>query len=119
MGKQPGRVRFHLFKDYAWGKWPYCQWCGRPLQRAEVTTDHVVPRACGGEHEWDNLVISCADCNGQRGSTPDQQQQPLGPKWSLAEAEAELAAYKPQLWPSSLRAPLPMPDGTSPPSEKS
>jgi len=104
-----GRVRFHLFKDYAWSKWPFCQWCGRDLRRAEVTTDHVVPRAHGGEDEWSNLVISCADCNGQRGCA-SAPAPPAGPKWSLAAAEAELANFKPQLWSSTLRAPLPLPD---------
>ena len=104
-----GRVRFHLFKDFAWSKWPFCQWCGRGLQRAEVTTDHVVPRAQGGEDEWRNLVISCAECNGQRGCLPANQ-QPVGPQWSLSAAEAELNNFKPQLWPASLRAPLPLPE---------
>lgn len=113
MAKQPGRVRFHFFKNYAWSKWPFCQWCGRRLERAEVTTDHVLPRAQGGDHDWDNLVISCAACNGQRGCAPEEHQQPLGPKWSLADAEAEQAAYKPQLWQATLRAPLPLPEGLS------
>ncbi len=103
------RIRFQLFKDYAWAKWPFCQWCGRDLARPDVTADHVKPRACGGEDSWDNLVIACSDCNERRGSKPDPAHAPTGPRWSLAEAEAELATFKPKLWQTSLTAPLPLP----------
>jgi 5-methylcytosine-specific restriction endonuclease McrA len=36
-----------------------CCYCGAPME----DIDHVVPRALGGEHEWDNLTAACADCN--------------------------------------------------------
>ena len=36
-----------------------CGYCG---VRA-TTIDHVVPRAKGGRHEWENVVAACRDCN--------------------------------------------------------
>lgn len=40
-----------------------CQYCGG---RAE-NLDHVVPRAKGGRHSWDNLVAACHRCNTRKG----------------------------------------------------
>lgn len=36
-----------------------CQYC----DRAAENIDHVVPRARGGLHAWDNVVASCRRCN--------------------------------------------------------
>lgn len=36
-----------------------CQYCG---DQAE-SIDHVVPRARGGTHTWDNVVAACRPCN--------------------------------------------------------
>jgi 5-methylcytosine-specific restriction endonuclease McrA len=40
-----------------------CQYCGRPFPSAELTFDHVIRRAAGGETAWDNIVTACAPCN--------------------------------------------------------
>ena len=46
-----------------------CQYCGT---RAE-NLDHVVPKAQGGTHTWENVVASCRRCNTRKGGrTPDQ-----------------------------------------------
>jgi 5-methylcytosine-specific restriction endonuclease McrA len=46
-----------------------CQYCGT---RAE-NLDHVVPKAQGGTHIWENVVASCRRCNTRKGGrTPDQ-----------------------------------------------
>lgn len=46
-----------------------CGYCGR---RAD-TVDHVVPRAQGGKHRWENVVAACKRCNARkRDRTPDQ-----------------------------------------------
>lgn len=48
-----------------------CQYCGRTA--APLTLDHVVPRAKGGKHTWENLVCSCIGCNNGKGHrTPAQ-----------------------------------------------
>src|SRR5687768_1819494 len=36
-----------------------CQYCGA----AAESIDHVVPRAKGGLHEWENVVAACRPCN--------------------------------------------------------
>lgn len=40
-----------------------CQYC---LAAAE-NIDHVIPRAKGGEHTWENVVASCKPCNARKG----------------------------------------------------
>lgn len=36
-----------------------CQYCGD----AADSIDHVVPRAKGGQHTWENVVAACRPCN--------------------------------------------------------
>ena len=36
-----------------------CQYCGA----AAESIDHVVPRAKGGQHIWENVVAACRPCN--------------------------------------------------------
>lgn len=36
-----------------------CQYCGQ----AAESIDHVVPRARGGQHIWENVVAACRPCN--------------------------------------------------------
>lgn len=46
-----------------------CQYCARPAENI----DHVVPRAQGGQHTWDNVVAACRRCNTKKGGrTPEQ-----------------------------------------------
>jgi 5-methylcytosine-specific restriction endonuclease McrA len=44
-----------------------CQYCGRRLQRNELSLDHVVPRCRGGKTTWENVVCACIDCNRRKG----------------------------------------------------
>lgn len=41
-----------------------CYWCGGPAD----TTDHLVPKSCGGTDDPTNLVASCRTCNGRKGN---------------------------------------------------
>ncbi|KAK7377803.1 hypothetical protein VNO80_03235 [Phaseolus coccineus] len=41
-----------------------CQYCS---SRENLTIDHVVPAALGGEWTWENLVTACAKCNCKKG----------------------------------------------------
>ena len=43
-----------------------CQYCGVRPGTEELTIDHVVPRAQGGESRWDNCVLACLACNKAR-----------------------------------------------------
>jgi 5-methylcytosine-specific restriction endonuclease McrA len=36
-----------------------CQYCGA----AAESIDHIVPRAKGGQHTWENVVAACRPCN--------------------------------------------------------
>jgi 5-methylcytosine-specific restriction endonuclease McrA len=63
-----------------------CQYCRRPVNRAEATYDHIIPRAHGGRTCWENIVIACVPCNQRKGGrTPEQAsmrlaQVPVKPK---------------------------------------
>ncbi|GAV72695.1 HNH domain-containing protein [Cephalotus follicularis] len=41
-----------------------CQYCS---SRENLTIDHVLPAALGGEWTWENLVAACAKCNSKKG----------------------------------------------------
>jgi 5-methylcytosine-specific restriction endonuclease McrA len=46
-----------------------CQYCNRNAENI----DHVIPKAQGGTHTWENVVASCRRCNTKKGGrTPDQ-----------------------------------------------
>jgi len=42
-----------------------CQYCGSQKQ---LTLDHVIPKAWGGQHSWDNVVTACSSCNSKKGA---------------------------------------------------
>lgn len=55
-----------------------CQYCGRQPGQRELTIDHVVPRAQGGESSWTNCVLACIRCNASKADrTPAQAGMPL------------------------------------------
>lgn len=64
-----------------------CQYCGVRPGGNQLTIDHVLPRAQGGETRWDNCVLACVDCNFRKGNrTPAQaamrlKRKPVQPKW--------------------------------------
>ena len=40
-----------------------CCYCGKEHGSKNLNLDHVVPRSRGGKTTWDNIVLSCIDCN--------------------------------------------------------
>jgi 5-methylcytosine-specific restriction endonuclease McrA len=55
-----------------------CQYCGCRPGRAELTLDHIVPRAQGGQTSWENVVAACRSCNARKADrTPEQAGMPL------------------------------------------
>jgi len=40
-----------------------CQYCGVQPGTDDLTIDHVLPRAQGGQSAWTNCVLACMDCN--------------------------------------------------------
>jgi len=48
-----------------------CQYC--QTVAPDLTVDHVIPRAAGGQDSWENLVAACRKCNHKKGNrTPEQ-----------------------------------------------
>ena len=73
-----------------------CQYCGVQPGSEELTIDHVVPRAQGGESRWDNCVLACVACNKRKADrTPEQarmrlHKRPVQPTWNPRYAAHEL-----------------------------
>ncbi len=70
-----------------------CQYCGKKPGSEELTIDHVVPRAQGGQSTWTNCVLACIDCNSKKADrTPIQAcmqlaKQPVRPAWKPIYAD--------------------------------
>ncbi|HEX2962574.1 MAG TPA: HNH endonuclease [Ignavibacteriales bacterium] len=48
-----------------------CAYCGR--SDLPLTVDHIIPRARGGEDNWENLITACIVCNNRKGNrTPEE-----------------------------------------------
>ncbi len=95
--KRPRFTRFNIFRRDS-GK---CQYCGKHFSKTELTIDHVIPRAHGGESRWDNVVCSCGSCNRRKGGrTPEQARMklltiPSEPQWGpFANIYAHPIRYK-------------------------
>lgn len=55
-----------------------CQYCGEHKHAKDLTLDHILPRAQGGESVPHNLVAACVKCNQRKGNrTPEQARMPL------------------------------------------
>ena len=55
-----------------------CQYCGEHKSAADLTLDHILPRAQGGATTPQNLVSACVRCNQRKGNrTPEQARMPL------------------------------------------
>jgi|GEM_PF-49573 len=73
-----------------------CQYCGRQFPPDQLTIDHVIPRARGGESTWENCVLACVDCNRRKGNrTPEEagmrlKRRPTRPKWRPVYAAKEI-----------------------------
>lgn len=52
-----------------------CAYCAI---NAADTIDHILPKAQGGPHTWENVVAACRRCNHKKANrTPDQAKMPL------------------------------------------
>jgi 5-methylcytosine-specific restriction endonuclease McrA len=45
-----------------------CQICDWPVSLEEFTIDHIIPRSKGGPNSFDNMQITHAICNNNRGN---------------------------------------------------
>ena len=74
-----------------------CQYCGVQPGGTDITIDHVVPRAQGGQSGWTNCVAACVGCNARKADrTPEQagmrlRKAPARPDWKPLYALQSLA----------------------------
>lgn len=47
-----------------------CQYCGQRFDGHELTFDHVIPRARGGQTVWENILSCCVECNKKKKDQP-------------------------------------------------
>ncbi|MCM2396220.1 HNH endonuclease [Rhizobium sp. S95] len=64
--RNPAFTRFNVFLRDKFE----CQYCG---SEDDLTFDHVIPRAHGGETTWENVVAACSPCNLRKGSKLPKQ----------------------------------------------
>ena len=73
-----------------------CQYC---RSHRKLTLDHVIPKAQGGQHTWDNVVTACEPCNSGKGDrTPIEAGMTL-----LTQPKAPIhpaIAFADQFWKS-------------------
>jgi len=44
-----------------------CQYCSKHVNISNFTIDHVNPKFAGGKTTWENVVVSCYNCNQKKG----------------------------------------------------
>ena len=55
-----------------------CQYCNNTVSKTSFTIDHVVPKSKQGKTTWNNVVVSCYECNAKKGArTPEEASMPL------------------------------------------
>ena len=55
-----------------------CQYCGKHLEKDELTIDHVFPKSRMGPDIWENLVTCCMECNQKKANkTPKEAHMKL------------------------------------------
>ena len=80
-----------------------CQYCGRRFGTSELSLDHVVPRAQGGDSSWENVVCCCVRCNVRKGGrTPAEAhmhliRDPIRPRRSPA-LSVKLSEHRYRCW---------------------
>ena len=52
---------------------PRCVYCGVDLLTEEIQLDHVIPESKGGATNYDNLQVTCAKCNREKGILGEQE----------------------------------------------
>lgn len=65
-----------------------CAYCGGHFHEEELTREHIIPYAQGGQDHWMNVVTACRGCNHRKGNRTPQQ----------AHMELLYAPYVPTLW---------------------
>jgi hypothetical protein len=56
--------RFEFLKKFNFT----CQYCGRKAPEIQFHIDHIIPRSKKGNDDFNNLTLSCDDCNIGKGN---------------------------------------------------
>lgn len=82
------------------------QYTGKKLKRDEATVDHVLPKSKGGKDEWENLALTSAKINTEKGNHLNEEiglkliREPKAPRemqaWELIR-EVKHPTWKPHL----------------------
>jgi 5-methylcytosine-specific restriction endonuclease McrA len=78
-----------------------CQYCREKLPVKNLTLDHVIPRARGGDSTWENLAACCFACNNRKGNrTPSEAGMALAkpPRQVTLHARHRLMAGDEKAW---------------------
>ena len=65
----------------------HCQYCGRTFPRAELNSDHVIPREQGGKTPCENIGGACRRCTSRKANRLPHEasmrliRKPVRPKW--------------------------------------
>lgn len=70
-----------------------CQYCGERFESADLTFDHVIPRAAGGRTEWANILSCCIPCN--------KRKRDRLPNYSGRRAQDDVRPLKPPRQPTT------------------
>lgn len=95
----PGKVKFTRKNIYDHFK-NTCSYCGGQPGIKELDMDHVIPRSKGGKTNWDNIVLSCKDCNRYKADrTPKEAgmkllRKPSRPRWQGVQKMTFRAPFK-------------------------
>ena len=79
-----------------------CQYCHKKFAAKQLNIDHVIPRSRGGKTTWENVALSCLECNTRKAArTPREAgmkllKEPVKPKWSALHCQ--LGPNLPNSW---------------------
>ena len=59
------KFRQSIFESWEWK----CAYCGKDLDIASATIDHILPKFKGGHNVKSNMLCSCSKCNRSKGSS--------------------------------------------------
>ena len=71
-----------------------CALCGHEIEQADLTFEHLLPRAQGGQSCWENVCLAHADCNNKKGNRTLKQAGLTLKIKILAPTESQLVLAK-------------------------
>lgn len=85
-------TRFNVFLRDAFT----CQYCNGKFETKDLTFEHVIPRARGGQTSWENIVSACEPCNTTKGHHLEMQPLVVPRKPTLGELRTQALKFPPK-----------------------